>query len=161
MKAGLDTGIARTAGKTITPVTTNEGRAAIKVTTVRGMNTAASNQPDPVDIPARRIEARLSNMIDRAMNTAALNQPVGIENPARLRRARLLSTIALGMNTADSNQPDDVNIPARLTVRAMNTAVLNQGAVTGIIKTRNHSVASMLEKDRKDISVQTSGFKRM
>jgi hypothetical protein len=43
----------------------------------------------------------------------------------------------------------------------MNMVVSNPGVTTVIIKTGNHSVANMLVEDRKDISVQTSGFKRM
>jgi hypothetical protein len=161
MKVGLDTGIARTAGKTIIAVTTNESRATIKVMTVRGMNTGALNQPVRVDLLALLIKARLPNMIVRATNTAALNQPDGVEKPPRITKAHRLSTIARGMNTAASNLPDEVDILDRLIVRAMNTVVLNQGAVTGTIKTVNHSVANMLVKGQRDINVQMNGFKKM
>src|SRR5258708_7646254 len=128
---------------------------------VRGMNTAALNQPDLVDILAPLIQARFLNMIGRATNTAALNKPDRVEKPPRITRAHRLSTIARGMNTAASNQPDEVDILARLIARAMNTVVLKQGAVTGTIKTVNHSVASMLVKGQRDINVQMNGFKKM
>jgi len=132
----LDT-VAATTERNIATMSEEAVRADIRVKTGLATSTDASNRQGRGSIRVRPA-ARLLNTIDRAMNTDALNRQVRGSIGVR-PAARLLNTIDL----------------------ATSTAALRQTAVHVATKMANLGAASIPAKDRKGISVQMSGFKKM